>query len=235
MKVAVVTPYYREKPDVLARCNQSVVNQTYKDVKHFMVADGFAQHYIDTWHCEHIRLPNIGDSGNSPRVVGAIAAEAQGFNAIVLLDADCWLEPNHVQQLVESMASTGASVVTCPRNLYRPDGTFMAVDTESDGNAFNDTNCYLLHRDVFPTFAAWLFQGKKLAYVVDRMFWNAVKTSGQRIVRSPHATVNYETTLACHYEWNGQVPPEDSRVLVNDEKGFHHISYAKFKELAYAD
>ena len=43
--------------------------------------------------------------------------------------------------MVDIMQHSDKALVTCPRNLYTLDGAFMAVDTESDGVNFNDTNC----------------------------------------------------------------------------------------------
>ena len=40
MKIAVVSPYYREADDVLRTCLDSVRAQTYADCRHFVVADG---------------------------------------------------------------------------------------------------------------------------------------------------------------------------------------------------
>ena len=40
MRVAVVTPYWKEPIDVLERCWRSVRTQTHCDIVHYMVADG---------------------------------------------------------------------------------------------------------------------------------------------------------------------------------------------------
>jgi glycosyltransferase involved in cell wall biosynthesis len=220
MKVAVITPYYREDLNTLARCHQSVVNQTHKGVKHFMVADGHARDYVDEWGCEHVKLPSCNDTGDTPRVVGYAVAAAQGYDAICLLDADCWLEPDHIQTLVDVMKQSGCPVVTCPRNLYHLDGTFMAVDTESDGKAFNDTNCYLIHKEMFPLFHAWINRPQKDSLIGDRYFWFEICRSGQKIARSMRATVNYTTTYAFHYQQHGLPVPDHAKVIAHFGDGF---------------
>jgi glycosyltransferase involved in cell wall biosynthesis len=220
MKVAVITPYYREDLNTLARCHQSVVNQTYKGVKHFMVADGHARDYVDEWGCEHIKMPNCGDAGDTPRVVGYAVASARGFDAVCFLDADCWMEPEHVQTMVGVMNESDCPVVTCPRNLYHLSGEYMALDTESDGRAFNDTNCYLVRRDAFYLCSAYINKPLNTGLIGDRYFWLAICQSGVRVARSMKPTVNYTTSFAFHYQQHGLEIPDHAKVIANLGDGF---------------
>lgn len=220
MRVAVITPYYKEDLNTLARCHKSVVNQTHKDVTHFMVADGFPRDYVDTWECEHIKLPNCADTGDTPRVVGYAVASARGFDAICFLDADCWLEPQHISEMVDIMKSSNCAVVTCPRNLYHVDGTFMAVDKESDGRAFNDTNCYLIHRNAYMLIHAWIQKPVGEGLIGDRYFWFEVCKSGVPMARAIKPTVNYTTTYAFHYELNGLPVPDHAKVIADLGDGY---------------
>ena len=70
MRVAVVTPYWKEPIAVLERCWRSVKTQTHCDIVHYMVADG---HPVQTFEkgadVVHISLPNCNDSGDTPRIV----------------------------------------------------------------------------------------------------------------------------------------------------------------------
>jgi hypothetical protein len=43
MRVAVITPYFKEPLEQLRRCHESVANQTHGETVHFMVADGHPQ------------------------------------------------------------------------------------------------------------------------------------------------------------------------------------------------
>jgi len=230
MKVAVVTPYYKESLDVLTKCRASVVKQTYKDVRHYMVSDGFPKPEFEDLMF-HVKLPHCGDYGDTPRLVGCALADAAGVDAICLLDADCWLEKNHVQRLVTTMEKEDAPIVTCPRNLYKTDGSFMAVDAESDGDYFNDTNCYLVRRDAFHLLRAWGLKDKRLCIVDDRVFWATVKDSGLKIVRSILPTVNYPTSFAFHYSQNKELIPDDSKVIINLNGELTMVTYPQYKEL----
>lgn len=240
MRVAVVTPYYKEKLEVLERCHRSVMAQTDADVVHYMVADGFARDEVDGWSSDrlvHIRLPHHGDYGDTPRLVGTACAATKKFDAICLLDADCWFEPNHVHSLVEQQRKTGFSIVTCPRRLFRPDGSVLGIDTESDGEVFNDTNCYLVMQDAFPLFRAWGYKDPGLGIIGDRVFWDAVRhNTDLPRARSPEATVNYVTTFAVHYTERNEVPPPEAKVIVrlSGEEYCRMVSYQEYIRLMAA-
>ena len=230
MRVAVITPYYREALHVLVRCRSSVFAQTYPDVRHYMLADGHARDELRDLMF-HVELPRCNDYGDTPRLIGCAIADAQGADAILLLDADCWLEKGHIQHMVEVMQGQDAPVVTCPRNLYRLDGSFMAVDTESNGIHFNDTNCYLIRRDAFHLLRAWGLKDKRLCIIDDRVFWATVKDSGLKIVRSALATVNYPTSFAFHYSQNKEPIPDDTKVIMQIDGELTMRTYTQYKEL----
>ena len=230
MRVAVITPYYKESLDVLLRCRSSVFAQTYADVRHYMLADGHPRAEFEDLEF-HVKLPRCADYGDTPRLIGCAIADAQGADAILLLDADCWLDKDHVGVLVDVMQNQDAPVVTCPRNLYRIDGSFMAVDSESDGVHFNDTNCYLIRKDAFHLLRAWGLKDKRLCIIDDRVFWATVKDSGLKIVRSGIPTVNYPTSFAFHYSQNNEPIPDDTKVIMYIDGELTMRTYTQYKEL----
>src|SRR5262249_4891479 len=111
-RVAVVTPYHREPPEVLAKCRDSVRNQTYA-CTHVLVADGHPQRQMAHADALHIVLPLAHhDNGNTARMIGAMSAVNRGFHAIAFLDADNWYEPDHVARMVALHRRTAADVCT---------------------------------------------------------------------------------------------------------------------------
>ena len=229
MKVAVVTPYYKESRDILLRCVRSVRKQTYP-VQHIMVSDGYPQ---DVRKVTHIRIPPSADTGNTPRGVGVLVALAQGADAIALLDADCWMEPRHIQNMVEVMKDQNVPVVTCPRRLWNPDtGKAFAVDEESEGNVWNDTNCFLIRSDVAHLFQGWMFGKKNESLIQDRIFWQRIKESGVRIARMDTPSVNYDTTIAAHYLAHKEPMCANAKVIMNEGNGWVIKPYADMPQLS---
>lgn len=243
MHVAVVTPYYREPLEKLERCHASVLRQTHADVTHIMVADGFPRPEVNDWpRCQHIPLPlSHADSGDAPRLIGCASAAAQAFDAVLLLDADNWFQPDHIETLLRVQQRHAALVVTCARRLLRPDnGELLGLCTESDGRRFNDTNCYLVMEQAFSLFAAWGLRTQQVTRSIgglgDCLFWDAVSKSNAHRVHSPLATVNYETSFAIHYLSRKLPLPDFAKVNVwlPAEERYRQTSYAEYRELVAA-
>src|ERR1700761_4588706 len=133
MRVAVVTPYFREPDDVLKQCLDSVSAQDFP-VTHILVADGFPKEWAARAVSHHVALPGSGhgDNGNLARAVGSAIAVSEGFDAVALIDADNWFRPDHVSSLLALHQQTGAVLCTSSRSLYRMDGSLLAAqDGES--------------------------------------------------------------------------------------------------------
>jgi glycosyltransferase involved in cell wall biosynthesis len=230
MRVAVITPYYKEDFQTLWRCHRSVLKQSHQNHLHFLVADGHPKSYVDNWNGEHLKLPNCGDYGDTPRAVAAAVAAAQNYDAVAFLDADCWWEPSHLTKAIGVLEATGSDVVTMPRRLYTPEGKYLQVDKESDGESFNDTNCFLIHKNAFFYISAWMWKLKHLSKIGDRIFWQALKQHGVRIARQPVATVNYTTNIAFHYQQAGLTPPDSARVIVNKNGTYEDMTWGEYEK-----
>ncbi|HEY8383115.1 MAG TPA: glycosyltransferase family A protein [Microvirga sp.] len=219
MRIAVITAYCRETLGQLERCHASVRGQMLH-CDHFLVSDGYPRPEVDGWTCRHLKIPNHNDFGDTPRIVGAASAIGLGYDAVAFLDADNWYEPQHLLTLVMLQRRTGAHVVTAGRMLRRAqDGSLLGPCRESDGESFNDTNCYLITRPAFGILRAWAFLDKATAAVGDRIFWHAVKEHGIPRAHSPQPTVNYVTNFASHYVQHGEAPPADSKMIIQGEDG----------------
>ena len=228
MRIAVITPYYKEDIDTLTNCMTSVGKQTHSHVDHFMVADGYPNPIIaDLSWVKHIAIPNSGDFGDTPRGIGAAVAAAQGYDYIAFLDADCWYEPNHLETMLGVMKEANVEVVTCPRNLFREDGTFMGVDTESDGYDFNDTNCYLFGKAAIHLARNWMFKSKADCALGDRHMWANIKAHNMKIARSLKPTLNYVTRVVEHYKRLGEIPPKDSQMIMYTDKSVEIYKLAR--------
>ncbi|TAN47822.1 MAG: glycosyltransferase, partial [Rhodospirillales bacterium] len=146
VRVAVVTPYYREPDPVLVRCLDGVARQTHP-CTHFMIADGHPNPLADAYpQAIHLKLPQAhGDNGDTPRGFGAAKALEAGFDGIAFLDADNWFRPRHIESLVELQAKTEASVVVARRSFHRLDGSeIIGLAEAGDAIHFADTSCLLL-------------------------------------------------------------------------------------------
>jgi cellulose synthase/poly-beta-1,6-N-acetylglucosamine synthase-like glycosyltransferase len=227
MKIAVVTPYYKEPINVLKRCHRSVLTQTYKDITHIMVADGNPEPWVSKQKIEHIILPaSHNDAGATPRALGAMSAFSRGYDAIAFLDADNWYEPLHIQLMVEAMAEYNVDAVIATRTIHHVNGNSMYVDTiESTGRTFVDTNCWFMHKKTAKLMAFWITDPSQ-HLISDKIFFQAIKQSGISIAKIEQPTVAYVTKWGWHYERAGLPIPSESIWMAQDQHG----NYITIKE-----
>lgn len=207
MKIAVVTPYYREDVARLVHCHRSVAGQR-APCTHIMVADGYPCAAVADWDVDHIALPRSHhDIGSTPRVIGSFHAIGLGFDGIAFLDADNWYDADHIASLLELHARTGAPFVTSSRLLCRLDGSVMGRCHMTDGTSFVDTSCMLLMRQAFGLIANWCLMPDYAQIISDRVFLFQARAAGVAMAHSDKATVHYRCGKAGNYHHFGETPP----------------------------
>lgn len=209
LRVAIVTPYHKERDDILEICLASVRDQEYKERRHFLVADGFPNPLVAASDVQHIILPCAHrDNGNLARCVGSMTAASEGFDAIAYLDADNWYRADHIARLAELHQQTGAAVCTAERTIHRLDGSFLRTDTQdSDGRRFTDTSCLCIFRPAFHLLPLWGLMPPQFGPICDRVMWTAIKSRNVRTAHSAEPTVAFRSQYACDYTAPGETTP----------------------------
>lgn len=142
------TSYLRQNLD-------SVHAQTYDNIQHLVVIDG--KHHADKLDydiaADLITLPYATgtEQYNGHRIYAAATYLAKG-DYIIYLDEDNWLEPNHVQSLVDAVQNKPNAYACALRKITDMDGNYICNDDcESLGNwesvigdYFIDVNCFFL-------------------------------------------------------------------------------------------
>jgi hypothetical protein len=208
-RYAIITPYYKESRTLLERCIKSVLGQSVS-TDHFLVADGHPQAWIDNAGVRHFKLDRShGDFGNTPRGVGALIAIAEQYIGIGLLDADNWLERDHVEAclLAAQSLAVPCDYVIARRMFRRPDETIMHIP-EEDGHV--DTSCLFLLRGSFSVLPHWAMMPPNLALLGDRYFYAAMQRQPFTSAQVARPTVNYLCLWASLYRMIGEVPPPDA-------------------------
>lgn len=211
-KIAVVTPYYQETLEMLRQCHDSVINQSI-EAHHFMVADGHARPEINNWNARHIALPvSHNDNGNTPRSVGSLLADAEGYDFIAYLDADNWYHPEHLSSLIALWQSVKTPAVTSFRTLHRWDGTLLNITEPAEDKLLHiDTSCLLLHRDAFHIANVWHRMPRQLSPICDRVMLAALIHGQLQVTSSLLRTVAFRTQYQNHYLAAGEAAPEGSK------------------------
>lgn len=200
MKVAVVTPTIGSEH--LSQCLASVDKQTYQNLTHYIFVDGLEHSYnvakqlegaskVRTVHLEE----NVGKGWYGHRVYAACSFLVNA-DVIIYLDEDNYLEPCHVEKMVNKLKE-GYDWVYSLRKIVDKNGEFICEDNcESlgkwpvffDDKVFHiDTSCYAIRRNVAVVLGhAWYGQ-----WGADRQFFGALKQHRPNFGCTGQYTVNY--------------------------------------------
>ena len=221
MKVAVVTPYYKEPIEILRKCHESVASQSHV-ASHIMVADGFPNYEIDNWNVDHIILPQAhNDIGSTPRLIGSFHAIGLGYDVIAFLDADNWYRNDHIESLIKLNENTGALFLSSSRTLCRIDGSIMAVCNQTDPECFIDTNCMMFVRGSFDILNYWVLMPSYAHLIGDRVMLHKVKEAGIKRAHSGLPTIYYRASKEGVYISHGEEIPEGVMKRPDYEKSFN--------------
>ncbi len=213
MKIAVVTPYYKEPLEVLARCHASVRAQTV-DCTHLLVADGHPRAEVDAWSAEHLILPvSHADNGNTPRAIGGISALNRGFDGVAFLDVDNWYAPGHLESVVRTARETAADVVFSGRRVMLSTGEECPVDDiDIRERRFADTSSIFMTANSPFLVLAWAMMDQALSPICDRVMCAAIAARGASTAWTQEATVFYESRWSSHFAALGKPPPADEHL-----------------------
>lgn len=134
MKVAVVTPTIGSQH--LEKCIESVQNQTYENLTHYIFLDG-EEHFakimmqgIDKNSKKKIKSiglqENVGKGWYGHRVYAACSFLVNA-DIICYLDEDNWVEPEHVESLVK-VIEQGNDWAYSLRKIYDKEGNYLCED-----------------------------------------------------------------------------------------------------------
>ena len=218
MKIAVITPYYKEQIEILIQCHQSVLTQSIA-ADHFFIADGFPNKDLMELNIKHVSLPVAhGDFGDTPRGIGSMLANVEGYDFITYLDADNWMLSDHLSSLFSMWEETQADLCTSFRKFYTTSGLELPI-SESDEQLFQhvDTSCYFLHRNTFETLDIWLKMPKVLHAIGDRVFYSGLKSKKYKFAHTKKKSLAYRTQWKAHYLSANIEPPADCKENVGEE------------------
>ena len=185
---------------------ESVLNQTY-DTQLYLVVDGEQHKYAtdnirrhpDWFWNERIKIcvlpENVGANGFYGHRVYAAFTHLVNTDYVLYLDQDCWLEPTHVENCVNTIKQYDLEWTYSLRNIYSSDKEFICRDDcESLGlwapyTQYNhiDTNCYCIKTEVATKIASAWHGG----WGQDRVFFNAMFQYFKKVKCAGQYTVNY--------------------------------------------
>jgi glycosyltransferase involved in cell wall biosynthesis len=206
MKVAIITPtigtHYLEKN------LESVFNQTYKNLEHIVVADGpqyedKVKEVAEKFKVKPMLLPeNTGAGGyNGHRIYAAIPYLINA-DYFIFLDEDNWIEPNHVESLVNTVK--GYDWVFSLRKIIDKDNKYICNDDceslglwhtcLSQNEFFVDVGCYFLSKKIAIQVAPiWYRRARhpEEQPEVDRLLMQILRQNKTKYQTTGEYTLNY--------------------------------------------
>ena len=220
MKVAVITPYYKESLEIIRNCHESVLNQTVKCL-HVLVADGFPLIEINNWDVDHVILPRShNDIGSTPRLIGCYHAIGLGYDAVTFLDADNWYRYDHIESLIKLFIETKAAFISSTRYVCRLDGSVMGICNQTNPQRFIDTNCMMFTRQGFHLLDFWALMPSYAHLIGDRVMLQKVNQSGVIVSHSGLPTVYYRCSKEGIYKSLNEPIPEGVQSRPDYESSF---------------
>ena len=206
--VTIITP--TTGTQYLEQNIESVLKQTYPNIQHLVVVDGLQESangvlakYRSMPKIDIMNLPyNTGhDQYNGHRIYGGCTFFAKG-EYIMFLDEDNWLEPNHVESLVDTIVNEKNVWAYSLRKIVNDEGRYLCNDDcESLGNwmsiindYFVDVNCFLLPRPIALQFAPGWYRRARHPNEqpeVDRLLTFWLREQKYKCDTSGQYTVNY--------------------------------------------
>ena len=221
MKIAVITPYFDERLNVLERCHESVARQCdlrEASITHFFIADGKGLKAVDNLsRVRHIRLGvSHNDNGNTPRAVGGLCALREGFEAIFYLDADNLYDNLHVSSVIKVHEQSGSEAIFSSRYWFFPDGDcydFAERHRHEDRlRRHVDTSCISLFSSARGAVGLWGQMPASLGPICDRVFFQYLITN-HTCSWTDQKTVFFETWYAGSFRPTAIPTPRNAKTV----------------------
>jgi len=219
MKIAIITPYFKESLDILKQCHNSVLAQEIS-ADHYFIADGFPRSEINLWKVKHIILEkNHDDNGNTPRGIGSKTARELNYDFISYLDADNWFHKDHLESLINLYNNTKANICCSKRTFHHMNGEDLNIsEVPEDKFEHVDTSCFLIHNLAFEVTKIWEKMPKILSPICDRIFYKSIVIHKKySIAFSNLRTVAFRSQYLSHYKTAKQQPPENLKGSIGRE------------------
>ena len=219
MKIAIITPYFKESLDILEQCYNSVLAQEV-NTDHYFIADGFPRSEINSWKVKHIILEKShNDNGNTPRGIGSSTARLLNYDFISYLDADNWFHKDHLKSLINLYNNTKANICCSKRTFHHMNGKDLNIsEMPKDKFEHVDTSCFLIHNSAFEITKIYEKMPKILSPICDRIFYKSIVIHKKySIAFSNLRTVAFRSQYLSHYQVANQQPPENLKGLIGRE------------------
>ena len=203
--ISVVVPVYKAE-NVLPRCLDSIVGQSYKNLQIILVDDGSPDRsgvICDEYAQKDPRVQVIHTPNKGVYVARNLALNVVRGDYVVFVDADDWVDADMIASLLKLLLEADADIAQCGmknegsyqqlRNKYF--GKTMVYEREELTKAFFEEN--ITHGLLGKLFRAEIWKERRFEegyYHVDAMTMAQLEEFCRRVVRMDDELYHYDTT-----------------------------------------
>ena len=184
-RVAIVTPYGQEPLELLRRTHVSVRTQTHPCV-HVLIPEHACRPEPDTWRARHLGV----DDSAPPLARAAALARSEGFDAVAVLTPRCWLQREHVEELLRLHLRTGAGVVGAGHLQRNRAGALLERHAPGQAGYPPPLESLLLTAQAFPLLELLTDLPAELRCIATDILTEAARELGLGYATRPAATLN---------------------------------------------
>lgn len=205
--ISVIVPAYKAE-NVLPRCLDSIVGQSYKNLQIILVDDGSPDSsgdICDRYAEKDPRVQVIHSPNKGVYAARNLALDAVLGDYVVFVDADDWIDTEMIGELLKLLLETEADIAQCG---MKNEGSYQQLRNNSFGKtkvyergelteAFFEEN--ITHGLLGKIFRAEIWKGRRFEedyYHVDAMTMVRLEDFCQRFVRTDSEMYHYDTTGA---------------------------------------
>lgn len=192
--------------DTLERAVDSILSQTYKNTKFYLVIDG-SQHtkktdlilnkYLMNSNTCFVDIinDNVGANGFYGHRIYAAYSHLVNSDYILFHDQDCWFDHEHVESMVDCIESNNYDWCYSLRKIVSKGGEFICNDNCESLGVYNpvldynfcDTNTYCIRTKVATKVSSMIHGG----WGQDRVYYSVLSTAFKKFGCTGKYTVNY--------------------------------------------
>ena len=138
MKLSVIIPCYNVEK-YLARCLESIVNQTYRDLEIILVDDGSPDNsgqMCDHWACRDSRIKVVHKKNGGLGFARNSGLEVATGDYVAFVDSDDYVDVSMYEKLLSTARRTGSEIVYCGHKKQQSGGKEITVSDFAEETTF---------------------------------------------------------------------------------------------------
>lgn len=133
--ISVIVPVYNVEK-YIARCVNSIINQTYKNLEIILIDDGSTDNsrkICDDFSQKDSRIRVVHKDNEGPSIAKNLGIQLSSADLITFVDSDDWITPDSCEILYNNMIKTDANISCAALSVITENGKIISDSTKNNG------------------------------------------------------------------------------------------------------